>query len=63
MLNKALVLANTSDKRVGEIRSHVASAQSPEHACVSYGIHLFVSPKLVAARSLWHRALVTCKHN
>lgn len=62
MVNKALVFANTGDKRVDEIHSHVASSQSLEHACVSYGTCLFVSPKLVAARSLWHQALVTCKH-
>ena len=42
-INEVLVLANTGDKRVGEIRSHVASSQSLEHACVSYGTHLFVS--------------------
>ena len=53
-INEALVLANTGDKRVGEIHSHVASSQSLEHACVSYGTWLFVSMKVVAARSLWH---------
>ena len=34
---------NADDKRVGEISSHVASPQSLEHACVSYGTCLFVS--------------------
>lgn len=31
-INEVLVLANTGDKRVGEICSHVASSQSLEHA-------------------------------